>query len=49
MHVEEILYFLSLCSTVVSEDLANLFKEGIREVRMYVRVCMSDDCEVDAK
>ena len=31
------------------EDVANLFIEDIREVRMYASVCMSNDSEVDGK
>ena len=49
MHVEEILNVLSLSSTTVTDDVANLPVEDVREVRVNASVCMSDDCEVDAK
>ena len=49
MFVEEILNVLSLSSTTVFDDVANLLIEDIREVRIYASVCMSDDCEVNAK
>ena len=49
VHVEEILYVLSLCSTTVADDVANLPVEDIRELRVNACVCMSHDCEVDAK
>ena len=49
MLVEEILDVLSLSSTTILEDEANLLIEGVREVRMCARDCMSGNGELDTE
>ena len=49
MLVEEILDVLSLSSTTILEDEANLLIEGVREVRMCARGCMSGNGELDTE